>query len=127
MPCYYASQDSIECAQADLSFRRIAIKRPPEKHPVLGLLYRFKLTINGKACINKELDPKKAIINANSHLNIGDEVQGNILLILTQKALKKSDYDIERGSSTHRIQVFLHRYFTFAKIENQYPTVPKQN
>jgi len=127
MPDYCFAGDSIECEKANLVFRKITPKLPPKPDSKLGTLYKFKLEIDGAAHIHEELSPKKALLDMTSHLEKDDCVKGNTLLLLTTNALKKTGYKIGKGSSKHSAQFFLNKYFTFTKIEKQYPTVPQKN
>jgi len=117
MPIYYSPHKSIECEQANLFFRKIIPKFPPQKHSI-GTLYRFKLEINGKAHIYKKLNPKKTIIHVNSHLNKDDGVKSNVLLILTTKALKKTDHVVKKILQVIKLSFFYTNILHVLKLKN---------
>jgi hypothetical protein len=109
---------SIECQKSHVAARKIS-------NPVLVIipgingvnqhrLFKYKTGIRSVAKIVEELDPKNAIIDIASNLDLNDEIEGPILEIYTIKREKAKI--VSNYSHVHSIQSIDFSDFTYAKI-----------
>jgi len=109
---------SIEANSLSLKSRKYNLY-PPEKHQRLSyLVFPFKLSIDAKAIIVKELIPKKTIIKSDSLLNLNDGIQGEIISGFTEKLGKRPK--LAPGSSTHRARFVDTNGFSFAMLQREF-------
>lgn len=110
--------DSIECQRAELTARRFSPLRP-KKHDLLGgLVYGFQISDYAVATIEKELNPKKARIRAQSLLDEGDQLSGDIISGFSQR--KVPDPTLVNRTGRHKAQSVSTSKFTFAQIDRKW-------
>ena len=98
-PAERRKSNSIECKKAEITARKITAY-PPEQNPILNkMVFPYKLQISAKAVILEELIPKKALLDPNSMLNVGDKVMGRTLECKSTGAIRP---EIIHVSSKHR-------------------------
>ncbi|MBC7475274.1 MAG: hypothetical protein H7263_13365 [Candidatus Sericytochromatia bacterium] len=119
----FHDNSSIECLAAEIFSKRIA----PSSYMMvnnIGRCFVYKCTRNSEAIITKELDPKTALHNQHSALNMNDFLEGeNITVALdTRRSPKVSKV----GGFTHRhgTQNCSTKCYTFAMITKQIPGNP---
>lgn len=116
----YFPPASIECKSAALKTRKLIIGRPVLHNILKILVYRCTLDMNSSATIEKELDPKKALLDNQSLLDKGASINGDSISVLSEKPIKKNKEKIKKGSSTHKASFLKTKAYTFAKLEKAY-------
>lgn len=106
---------SIEALSLGLQARKFLPRLPERDAKINVVVYPFKLSIFGKARIEKELSPLKAIWLESSHLNLGDELHGESVTGHSEKPLARPS--IEHATGTHRASVLRTKGRSFARIE----------
>jgi len=120
MALFVEKGESIEGKKVRLETRKNIFKKPIH-HKELGLLYKYKTAIRSIAEIICELEPKKAIILQEPHLDIGDQLNADGIEIYTKKILKP---DIIGGAtSTHKAQSIEMDKHTAAEIFMPYDII----
>lgn len=98
-PVKRRQSNSIECKKAEITARKITAY-PPEQNRVLKkVVFQYKLQISAKAEIIEELIPKKALIDPESLLNVGDKIMGRTLRCMSTGAIRP---EITHISSKHK-------------------------
>lgn len=118
----YIIPASIECLKANLKFRKIVVYRPCHNEKLNKQTYRYKCERDSSAFITKELEPKIALINPSSLLDLNDGIRGKTIFVLTILPIGKPR--VEKGSGRHKAQYYETNDFTFAKIEKIFPSIP---
>lgn len=128
MTVAYTVPSSIECLSGFIKTRSINPLVPQKNnYPEIKsiILYRFKLDRNCEAHISKELDPKKAIVDTKSMLNVADGVKGDMISGFSTQAIKQDKAVIKKGSSTHQAQYISISGFLYAKLEKSFGSIER--
>ncbi len=112
---------SIECNSALISTRKI-IKTSILNIPAIGVCKKYKCSRNSDVTILKELNPKTALINKNSFLNIEDKIKAETIIVITTDKkdiiLKKTPY-----TGRHKSQIGRTNNFTQGIISETFPNL----
>jgi hypothetical protein len=114
---------SIECLSADV-ISRFILPSSFLEIKTIGKCLTYKCKRNSEATILKELDPKNAVVNSNSHLDLNVKLECENLYIAINKT-KPYKYDLVNHSGRHKAQQMVTNEFTFAKISKQIPNIPQ--
>jgi hypothetical protein len=107
--------DSIEGELLGLQTRKF-LPRPPRKDEIVGkIVYPFKLTILARATVTGELVPKRPIWSPHSHLNVGDELQGESIEGHASKPLRTPS--VAPATGRHKASFLIAKGPAFAKLE----------
>lgn len=126
MPIKFIPPASIECSEASITARKIIPGHPIHNINIeleSPLLYRFKLDLNSEAVVAKELSPKKAIIDSNSMLNVGDGIKGDMISGLSTTIMKREKAKVHTASGRHRSSFINLNGFIFAKLEKSFRAI----
>lgn len=114
---------SIECSAAEIISRKII----PSSYldiDKIGKCKTFKCSRNSEAKITQELNPKIAVKNIHSLLDLNDKIESeDIFLAINSKRAPR--IGIVNHSSTHKAQICNTSEYTFAKISKQFPNIPQ--
>ena len=114
--------DSIECKKANLKARSVN-PLPPYLEPRLnGLAWPWKLKEAAQATITLELDPKAAVIDPASKLDVGEQINGKQIEGFSTKKL--SPARVEPDSSRHRGQFTEASGFVYCSVRSSYYELP---
>lgn len=109
--------DSIECKKAFIKARRVNPGRPSTNASLKCLVYSWKLQESAQAEIAQELDPKVAIIDPASKLDLGHKISGKLIEGFSTKL--PAPARVGPDSSRHRGQFSEASGFVYCKV--QYP------
>lgn len=127
MDCLYLGA-SIECDAAGISSRKIT-RESIQDLPSIGQCVMYSCEINSECKINKELDPKVPICKTTSHLDLGDKLKSQSIVVYV-KGAGNLKVKVERTTGQHRGQTANSTTFTFSQITGLFPnlriTDPKQ-
>lgn len=114
--------ESIECNETAIKARQINPAKAVRINQVL--YFKLKAAYNSTSVINKELDPKIFVINANSHLDLGDYLDARIIEIYYLG--KQPKIKVTPGTSPHRIQSTIIYNFAYSVIFIPMPIAPSR-
>lgn len=107
--------DQIECSKSEVISRRIT-PRALKKIPRIGKCWTYNCKRNSSAEIVKELDPKKTRYCENSHLDEGDILSSEDIVVTVENIRKIQAVKIGGQTATHSSQKMRTKDFTHAKI-----------
>ncbi len=122
MAKFVHNNSSIECISAEIISRKITPGNFISiKH--IGRLFTYKCDRNSEAIIKKELNPKKAIYNFNSHLDLNTKLECDklYLMVMCKQPYSK---DVINHTHRHKAETITTDKFTFAKISQQLRNIP---
>lgn len=90
----------------------------------IGKCLTYKCKRNSEATILKELDPKNAIVNSNSHLDLNIKLECENLFVAVNKN-KPYKFDLINHSGRHKAQQMITGEYTFVKISKQIHSIPQ--
>jgi hypothetical protein len=114
---------SIECLSAGVISRMILPSSFLEIRTI-GKCLTYKCKRNSEAIILKELDPKNAILNTNSHLDLNVKLECENLFIAVN-IKKPYKLNLINHSGRHKAQEMITDEYTFAKISKQISGIPQ--
>lgn len=124
MKCVH-NGSAIECKSAEIIARKIVASSFMEIRNV-GRCFTYKCSRNSEAIVTKELDPKEALYNLNSNLNLNDKVEGeNLFLAINDKRgirIEKTNH-----TASHKAQKINTKEYTYAEVSRQIPNIPLKN
>ena len=113
---------SIECISAEIISRKIIFSSYKQIKNV-GNCLMYKCSMNSEAKISKELNPKKALHNDNSYLNLNDKLEAeNMSVYVNMK--KRLVFGLINHSASHKAQTTTTSNYTYAVITRQIPCIP---
>jgi hypothetical protein len=113
---------SIECLSADI-ISRFILPSSFLEIKTIGKCLTYKCKRNSEATILKVLNPKNAVVNSNSHLDLNIKLECENLFVAVNK-IKPYKYDVINHSGRHKAQQMITGEFTFAKISKQLNSIP---
>jgi len=127
MDCIYLGA-SIECDAAGIGSRKITRESLVEL-PNVGRCIKYSCEINSECKIEKELNPKHPICKNTSHLDLGDKLKAQSIVVYV-KGVTSLKIEVERTTTSHRAGTASSRSFTFSEITCLFPNLlvndPKQ-
>lgn len=117
MAKYIQAGDSIECNKSRVSTRKVSTPVPLKIEKADGgfiNLLKFKSKTNSNVTITEELNPKVGVISENSHLDLDDELEAQVMEIYIEGSANFKV--ISNFSNVHGIQSSNIDSFTYAKI-----------
>ncbi len=117
---------SLECSKSHIEVRKLIIdNRTMIKIEGIGRCFKYKSGINSTVTITEELSPLKAVFCEESHLNLSDQLQADIIEIYTPKKIVTT---LESNHShVHGINVSDLKTYTYAKIVIPFRYVLERN
>lgn len=113
---------SIECNSAQIISRKI-VPGAFLNLKSIGRVFSYKCSRNSEAVIKRELNPKVALYNKNSFLDLETKLECDRLYFLV-KAKKPYDVGLKNHTHRHKAQEILTEDFTFARIDVQLQNIP---
>jgi hypothetical protein len=110
--------ESIECLRASLKARSVTPLRPYAHDRLHSLVWPWKLKEAAEASIIRELNPKVAVIDAASKLNLGDQINGKMIEGFSTNPLPPKR--LEADSSSHRGQFTEASDFVYCYVHYTY-------
>lgn len=112
---------SIECKGAEIISRKInfgALVQLPD----IGVCRKYSCERNSESTIEKELVPKNPLYKTTSHLNLGDTIKADTIVLYIKKAtqIKVSKID---NTHRHNAQQANSNVYTFAEITEMFPNI----
>jgi len=112
---------SIECDAAEIISRKInygALISLPD----IGICSKYSCERNSETTIQKELTPKNPIYRSQSHLELGDKLTAENIILYIRKSTK---IKVEKIDNTHRhnAQAAYSKCFTYAEITMIFPNI----
>lgn len=127
MDCRYLGA-SIECDAAGISSRKITRESLVDL-PNVGMCVKYSCEINSECAIEKELNPKFPIYRKTSHLDLGDKLKAESIVVYV-KGVTPVKIAVERTTNSHRASTASSRTFTFSEVTGLFPNLiisdPKQ-
>jgi hypothetical protein len=122
MAKHYSVGDRIESSGANINakkilFETLRVEKLLDGSEINVVFYKCKR--DGDATISKELDPKKALINDNSKLSLGDGISGNQFVFFHQ-GIRKLVPTVSQYSGSHKANYVTTKTFTSAEITQAY-------
>lgn len=94
--------ESLECQRASIKARNVR-QLFPYKHTRLDQqVWPWKLQESAEAVITRELDPKRAVLEPTSKLNLGDQINGKMIEGFSTHSIPRPEKGAD--SSSHRGQ-----------------------
>jgi hypothetical protein len=121
---FFRQGESIECDSAEIISRDIKVGSYIDV-PNIGKCTKINCKRNSEAKILQELNPKKAIRNPASKLNLGDTIKGENLTVYTKGSLH--GYQVINKSGRHKAQQAYTKGYTYAEISLQFRSIPLLN
>jgi len=106
--------ESLECQKALIKARKINPLRPSFNAVLNALVFNWKLQETAEAAIEKELDPKRAVIEPTSKLNRGDHINGKMIEGFSTQPISRAQ--VGADSSRHRGQFSVASGFVFCRV-----------
>ncbi|MEP7169126.1 MAG: hypothetical protein ABI855_07110 [Bacteroidota bacterium] len=110
---------SIECESAEIISRKILLSSFQEI-PNVGRCKKYNCTRNSEATITKELNPKAPLYSETSHLNLGDMLEAENIVVFVNQANNLKVIKID-NTHRHNAQQANTNSFTYAEITMQFP------
>jgi len=114
---------AIECISADIVARKFTRSAYLDVHQV-GPCVSWKGKRNCEAVIAKELDPKQALHNRNSLLELHTKLEAENIYVIVNST-KNIDTDVSNKSGRHKAAYFTTTFYTYAEITKQIPSIPR--
>jgi hypothetical protein len=106
--------ESIECKKAGLIAKRIN-PYPPQFHSILKkTIFEYKLQRGAIAEILQELEPKRAILNPESMLDLHDKIRGEIIDCLATNVISREE--VRSFSGRHRAKYSSIKGYVYCRI-----------
>lgn len=118
---YIYSGASIECNGAEIISRKInfgALISLPD----VGLCRKYSCERNSESTIQKELDPKNPVYKKTSHLDFGDKLKAESIVLYINKTTNIRIQKIDK-SHRHNSQKANSNVYTFAEISQTFPNI----
>lgn len=113
---------SIECFSAQIVTRDLKYSSMIEI-PKLGFCKVYTCKRNSEAVIIKESDPKTAVYYKNPHLDKGDNIKSEEIVIYIN-TLKKIKIEVVNYTSRHKAQELITKYPTLGNITKVFTNIP---
>jgi HD superfamily phosphohydrolase len=115
---YITHGASIECLSANIITRDIKLSSLVEVESI-GNCRKYICKRNCEGAILKQLEPKKAIYNDNSHLETNDSIKAEDILVIIDDIIPKDNKVINK-SGRHKAQNVVTNCYTYAEITKQF-------
>jgi hypothetical protein len=112
---------SIECDGAEIISRKINFG-PLIRLPDLGVCHKYSCEINSESTIEKELSPKNPLFKETSHLDLGDKLKADSLVLYIRKIAQLKVQKITNTQS-HRAQKANSNDYTYGEITGLFPNL----
>jgi len=112
---------SIECLSAEIHARKF-IPKIVVNIPKIGRCYKYSCDRNSDAVIMQELNPKKALYNNNSALNIKDSIEGEGIFFLVN-TIRRLFICVSPYTGRHKSQYTSTTDYTYAEITKPFPNL----
>jgi|SRR5690606_9429657 len=112
----------IECRSAQIISRKI-VPGSFLNLKSIGKVFTYKCSRNSEAIIRKELEPKVALYNKNSYLDLDTKLECDRLYFMV-KAKRPYSQDLKNHTHRHKAQEILTDDFTYARIDVQLHNIP---
>lgn len=116
---------TIECVAAEVIARKI-IPSAFTEIPNIGKCFTYKCSLNSEATIEKELEPKEALVYQRSMLTAGDLLESDGLFVAVKCRRPYTNFGLTNHSHRHKAQTFKTREFTLAKISRMIQNIPER-
>lgn len=112
---------SIECNGAEIISRKInfgALINLPD----IGLCRKYNCARNSESTIEKELSPKNPVYKETSHLDLGDKLKADSIVLYIKRATQIKVHKID-NTHRHNAQQANSDVYTFAEISEMFPNI----
>jgi len=112
---------SIECDGAEIIFRKITLGSLINLRDV-GLCRKYSCERNSESTIEKELNPKNPVYSETSHLDSGDKLKAESIVVYVKKCTQIKIQKIDK-SHRHNAQQANSDVYTYATISEMFPNI----
>jgi len=114
--------ESLECQRAVIKARNI-LQLMPYRHTKLNdPVWPWKLKESAEAVIEQELEPKKAVLDPTSKLNLGDQINGKMIEGFSTHSIPRPE--VRTDSSKHRGQFSVATGYVHCWVRYTYYQLP---